>query len=573
MAIAIIALAVSFQLSYGLVRERLVHLYGEERANRHFSEALFSQALLRLRLFAGLLTLAAVALIRLRRPIAKFADPFAGALALSLAHCRRAHFQYRAAGVLPIGLIVLTGFGIRLRFLNQPMRNDESSTLLGYASQPLYLAISLYNTPNNHLFHTLLVHWSTALWGVSEWAIRLPAFLAGVLLIPLTYVFARSLASDTAALLAAALVSSSSILIEYSTNARGYTLICCATLALMVCGVRTLRNAAPAWFGVFAVATVIGFWTIPIFLIPFVATVLWMVWESFPRSRRFRRIFLMRLLAACVFAGAGTLLVYSPPLAVSGLRSLTNNEWVAPHEFQLSVRGNLEQFGSAWRLWNRDLPIWWGWIMAPAFGLGMLFYPRLRHLVVCLACWTLTLLCVRRFVPFTRTWLFFLPVFLTVAAAALARLPQIPIPAAGRRVASGILAVALAVLLSVRVLQTQSVLASAETGVLKDASRIVTFLVSRNILPEVVFRNRDYDLPLQYYWWRRFGFRPAEPALTDLRKSGGGEAWMLVNAALSESFEESAKQYGFRGARIVGEQAFDGSTLIHFTWPAGGAAP
>jgi hypothetical protein len=565
LSIGAVLLAVSFQLPYSFVRDQLVHLYGEERVARHFSAALFSAAMFRLGLFAGFMPITAIVLVRTRHSLAASADLFWRALSMGLAHSRRSLSRCSIRGILPLGAIVLVGFAVRLRFLNQPMRNDESSTLLGYASQPLYVAISLYNAPNNHLFHTLLVHFSTALWGNSEWAIRLPAFIAGVLLIPLTYLLAASFASATAGLLAAGIVSASSIMIEYSTNARGYTLICCATVALIVAGAGMLRKAAPAWFALFAVVAVLGLWAIPVFLVAFGGILLWLAAESYSRPRRFRRIFLIRLLIACVLAGAGTIFVYFPPLAVSGLHSLVNNEWIAPKNFQLFLQGNRDQFGNTWLLWNRDLPVWWGSIMASGFFLGTLFYPRLRRLILWMAFWTIVLFSARRFVPFTRTWLLFFPVFVAVSASAVSRIFEFLIPA-GRRLAVGaIAAVALVGLLSVQVLRTQSVLASAETGVLKDASRIVDFLISRHISPETVFRNTDYDLPLQYYWWRRSGARPAKPSLANVGESADSEAWILLNGALSESFEQRAQQLGYTGTRIIEERAFDGATLIRFT--------
>ena len=59
-----------------------------------------------------------------------------------------------------IGLIIATTLAIvlRARELSQPIRYDEAATWLDYASQPLGRALSDYRFPNNHLFHTLLVH-------------------------------------------------------------------------------------------------------------------------------------------------------------------------------------------------------------------------------------------------------------------------------------------------------------------------------------------------------------------------------------------------------------------------------
>ena len=69
--------------------------------------------------------------------------------------------------------------------------------------------------------------------GNQPWVLRLPALLGGVLLVPATYALARLLFSPRAAVLSASFVAVSSYLVEYSTNARGYTL---QALAFVVLG-------------------------------------------------------------------------------------------------------------------------------------------------------------------------------------------------------------------------------------------------------------------------------------------------------------------------------------------------
>ena len=113
------------------------------------------------------------------------------------------------------------------------MRVDEAMSFIEFASKPLALGVSYYPAPNNHLFHTVLEHLSFVIFGEHEWALRLPAFLAGVLLIPAAYITARIHYGRNSGLIAATLVAVSSTLILYSTNARGYTLVCLFFLLLL----------------------------------------------------------------------------------------------------------------------------------------------------------------------------------------------------------------------------------------------------------------------------------------------------------------------------------------------------
>src|SRR5690242_8416460 len=89
--------------------------------------------------------------------------------------------------------VLLLGVAVRARLLGGPMRYDEAFTLLNYAGPPVTTLLSNYSAPNNHILHSLLVHASTALLGYDPPAVRLPAFVAGCALVPLTYAVGRRL--------------------------------------------------------------------------------------------------------------------------------------------------------------------------------------------------------------------------------------------------------------------------------------------------------------------------------------------------------------------------------------------
>jgi hypothetical protein len=566
-AIALLVFVGSYFFRYQTIQDQLTQLYGPERTDRYLSPSVWAQAMLRLRLSAGLLLALAAGIAGLRQRIARALDSLFGSLWMSARHARRSRFRWNPVTVVELGIITLIGLLLRLRFAGQPMRYDESATVLGYASKPLYLGLSIYNEPNNHLFHTLLVHFAMKLAGPAEWAVRMPALVAGTVLCLFAYALARRLTQQPlAGLLTAALVSTSSILVEYSTNARGYTLICCATLALLICAHETLRRASPLWFALFALTAVFGFWTIPIFLIPFGGTVAWMVWEARGHhSARFRRVHGLRLLVTCLPAGAVTSALYLPPLAVNGAHALLKNQWVTPRNLQVFLLANGNQFQLAWDSWNRDLPLWWPWLMALFFATGLALFPNLRRLVLSLAAWTLFLFVARRFVPFARTWLLFLPIFLTCAAAAAARAIERIVPTRGLRAAT-ITAVILAAVLAFPVLQRNSVLASSETGVLRSAPQIVAFVAASNIPLERVLRSSTSDLPLDYYWWRLTGVRSGNVNLRALKQSGVHHGWFLLNDAYGEQVDQFAARRGLRGVEVSEEHSFDGARLYRVTW-------
>src|SRR5437016_4651682 len=143
--------------------------------------------------------------------------------------------------------IVVAGIAVRLGFLSRPMQLDEAYTYNEYASKPLLDGLSWYTLPNNHLLNTFLVHVSTATFGNERWAVRLPTFAAGVLLIPATFAMVARLCGRPPALLAAALVAASEPLIDYSINARGYTLVALLTVLLVVLASRISEGGGQVW--------------------------------------------------------------------------------------------------------------------------------------------------------------------------------------------------------------------------------------------------------------------------------------------------------------------------------------
>lgn len=125
---------------------------------------------------------------------------------------------------LAFALVFAVGIGLRLIFLNQPIVNDEAATYLWFASEPLWLTVSKYPFAMHHALLNVSMHFSTRLFGSAEWAIRLPVFLSGVLVIPLTHWFGTRAFGRIAGLFAAAVAAVAWPLVEYSVNARGYAL-------------------------------------------------------------------------------------------------------------------------------------------------------------------------------------------------------------------------------------------------------------------------------------------------------------------------------------------------------------
>ncbi len=122
-----------------------------------------------------------------------------------------------------LGVFFAVGLALRIAALDAPMRYDESYTFNYHGLRDVLNIVSDYTTPNNHIFQSVLVHFSYQWFGASPIALRLPALLAGLLLVPASFWLLRRLFDDGIALISAGLVALSAPLISYSANARGYT--------------------------------------------------------------------------------------------------------------------------------------------------------------------------------------------------------------------------------------------------------------------------------------------------------------------------------------------------------------
>ncbi len=115
--------------------------------------------------------------------------------------------------------------------LDAPIRSDEAYTYINYCDVPAFITVTRYDAPNNHIFHSILVHLVTRLCGESVICIRIVACLSGWMTVVLLMVWLATRYHVSAASVAGLMLVTNPTFLEYSVNARGYTL---STLALGV---------------------------------------------------------------------------------------------------------------------------------------------------------------------------------------------------------------------------------------------------------------------------------------------------------------------------------------------------
>lgn len=334
-------------------------------------------------------------------------------------------------------LLAVTGIAIILRIflIMAPMQHDEAYSAVIFGFEPLHNSLSDYHYPNNHVFHTLLVHVSYLLFGAQEWAVRLPAFLSGVLLAPLGFVLAKRWYGTKSAWLAGIMIASLPALIDYSTNSRGYTLMALFTLLLFILGtyLKSHQNLA-GWLFVILFGA-LGFYTLPIMVYPLAIFYAWLglSWLiSDYNQDSYKNRFLLALFLSGILTTILGVALYIPIFRNWGIQSLFANpyvEAVAANTFHQTL---ISRAMDAWQMLNAGKLPWIGFVFLIGFLLSTIFYRRIVKEKLPLQLISLITIVLFIFIQrpniYARTWIFFLPLLCIWAAAGLiAVFDQIPV--------------------------------------------------------------------------------------------------------------------------------------------------
>ena len=436
---------------------------------------------------------------------------------------------------LGVAGIVAVGAVARLSALTQPMRYDESVTYLRFIARSWTTAATNYQSPNNHLLYTVLAKLTALLGGGAPWALRLPAFVAGAALVPLTYAVGRALFTREAALVGAALAAGATPLILYSANARGFAFVAAAYLGLLLIAARIRARGQTfgrwAWFALIAAA---GAATIPVMLFPLGAAALWLALTlCLERGRRALPV-LGGLAAALAAAGALTYAAYLPIVRANGLGALVANRFVAPSPWPRFFEQFLPTIPRTLAAWTGPYP-WELGVALVALGVaGVAQSARASRegvpVLVAAYAWVSALLLATHRAPVAHTWLWMLPVVLLSVGLAVEGL--IALPRARRmRPYLPAFAVAAAVASVSWGFASDALGASHDTGVFAGARQIAQALATQAEPGDRVLASTPSDAPLQYYMLRT----GADTALLSTPDSLTTRQIIVLNAAYDQT--------------------------------------
>ncbi len=423
--LALLLLAASL-IPYPWVEPYVSKVAAHGQAQKTAAE-IFAGAVGRMQVFSLLVLGAGLAVLAARKPLLRLAAIWRAELKASAAELmQHVRESLRRAGWQGLGTVVVltaAGAAVRIAYLSKPLLWDEGTTILRFAWRPAWLPAIWYPEPNNHVLHSVLVSMSRALFGEELWALRLPALLAGILVVPVGYAVAQKLYGRWAGLLAGCLLAVSPPLIGYSVNSRGYSLLMLCFLVLIGLGLYLQeRNNLAVWLA-FAVTAALGLYTVPLMLYPLAVVAAWLgatfaVGDA-PGSRL---ALLLRLGATLVFTAVLTALLYGPILLVSGPAALIANNYVASGSWPRFFSAFPFYLGKSLAAWRQSIPI--GVQVALGFGVvvALLAHRRINsHRVpVALAAFIVpVLIALQRVAPGARMLVFLFPLFILTAAGGL----------------------------------------------------------------------------------------------------------------------------------------------------------
>jgi len=466
--------------------------------------------------------------------------------------------------ILALLAIVAIGIALRLHFYFGPMRWDESYTFIAYVSKPLEPAISLYDYPNNHVFHTLLAHVSCVtlsdLSTCSPGAIRAPVFAAGVLVPVAAYAGGLRLYGRHVALFTAAATASAAQLVEYSTNARGYAIVALAAAAQVALAPQLLRSSNAAWWGAFSLVAALGFYTVPVYAYPFTIVVAALAGAILlgQVADRWRRMLV--LLGAVGATMAFTALLYGSTVD----DVLAGGSVAHQHDYAADERAVGE---AVWRMWTLGLPDVVQYVLIAGLAASVLRtvlqwrsdVPLSLSFVAVIAAAGVT----HHVVEYTRVWLPLLPIFLVCAISGVLGWSRVRRVLRNRKVDGAVSIVAVAATVALAVVVADRRLADKEPAYLPAAQSIASTLLPRLTAEDHVL------VSLNGWYMEAYAFvraeLPAQLLAVEVTPevAARGRTYLVVNTLLGEKLSTAlatmAKGTGLRPVRRLAR--FDGADL------------
>jgi hypothetical protein len=179
--------------------------------------------------------------------------------------------MYRSTALTILGICGVVLLWTRFVTLGQPFFDDEARTVMQFVNGGPHASLTGPFQPNNHPLFGLLSWATTGVLGRYEAAYRLPSVIPGVAAIGLVGWWAWHRLGRVACIAVVLLATVSSLQLSLSVQARGYGLTFLAGAGMLVFADRASSTGRPVEVGKLVGIALVGMWTLPTTVLPFVA--------------------------------------------------------------------------------------------------------------------------------------------------------------------------------------------------------------------------------------------------------------------------------------------------------------
>lgn len=319
--------------------------------------------------------------------------------------------SYGVMFFLPVIILVTFTLVIKIYLaIYTPIHYDEAFTYLHFTSEGFLRSATFYPAPNNHVLHSLLTNISYYLPFSETFNLRLPVILiSSITSFLLFYCFTR-LTTGKIAFIITLIFSFLNPVIYYGYNSRGYYLVLLFFLISFYAIIQIIRNREEPleqkhYFVVFTCSSILGFYTMPSFLYPFLSLESFLFFTSLLTNSK---KLLHYLFYSILLTGLGVALLYGPIIIVSGIESLTNSNSVVPVPRSEVLSDLSSHFASTYEyLFSLNFKFIYLFLI---FLIIYLLFKKIRPLEVIL-CFYIIIFCpliiiLHSLIPFPRTWIF-----------------------------------------------------------------------------------------------------------------------------------------------------------------------
>lgn len=222
--------------------------------------------------------------------------------------------------VLPLSAALYFAFSL-------PISGDEAYTFVNFTSRNIFVALSYYPAPNNHILHSLLTnilyHFFPSFPLLS---LRLPTLITYIFTLLVSFSFLRKHYNSKIAILVTAIFPVLFMSIYYAYMSRGYQLVMLFFILSLHFSYNIKNclnnNNQRDWFWLI-IFSILGFLTMPSYLYAYaiINIVLLINTNKYNFQKQIKSIIITLI---------GVIILYLPTIIVSGLASLINNKYVVP---------------------------------------------------------------------------------------------------------------------------------------------------------------------------------------------------------------------------------------------------